>query len=57
MRTETDTSGDGLFHRKPWLLVVVAFIVLISAWSVLYWVASTNKPALIDTKTPATEQK
>lgn len=30
--------------RKPWLLVVAAFVLLISAWTVLICVAVKNRP-------------
>lgn len=30
--------------KRPWILVVVAFFVLISAWSVLISIALNNQP-------------
>lgn len=35
------------FTKRPWILVVVAFIVLISAWSIFFYIALNNQPEKI----------
>lgn len=32
------------FRKRPWILVVVAFIILVAAWVSLITVAENNKP-------------
>lgn len=32
-------------RKRPWLLVVAAFLLLISAWAALFFVARLNSPA------------
>jgi hypothetical protein len=34
----------GFFRKRPWLLVVAAFILLIAAWTVLITIAVKNRP-------------
>ena len=38
---------ENLITRKPWLLIVGAFVLLIAAWSVLIYLSVNNAPALI----------
>jgi|GEM_PF-856749 len=47
------------FKKRPWLWVVVAFVLLISAWTVLITLALNNQPETIDIhqeETPAETQ-
>ena len=39
-----------LLHRKPWLWIVLAFLVLIAAWTVLITIAVNNQPEKIPVK-------
>lgn len=32
----------GCFRRRPWLLVVLAFALLIAAWIVTIWISAGN---------------
>ena len=34
--------------KRPWLLVVLAFAVLIAAWAVLIYLGSTHSPERIE---------
>lgn len=36
-----------LMYRKPWLWIVIAFLVLIAAWTVLITIAVNNQPEKI----------
>ena len=36
-----------LMRKKPWLWIVLAFVVLIAAWSVLISIAVNNQPEKI----------
>lgn len=38
----------GLFRCKPWLWIVLGFLVLITAWSVLVSIALHHRPESID---------
>jgi hypothetical protein len=43
------------FRERPWLWVVVAFIVLFSAWTTLFTIAIKNQPEkvpLVDLSPP-----
>lgn len=41
------------FQKRPWLWVVVGFLVLISAWVVLLTIANTHQPERVPLKTAA----
>lgn len=43
-----------VFRKRPWLLVFVAFLILIAAWSSLIVVASKHRVEVIEV--PATTQ-
>lgn len=43
----SSSSSLGFFASRPWLWVVFAFVVLISAWSVLFYIALNNQPEVI----------
>lgn len=36
-----------MFRKRPWLLIVVAFVLLIGAWTSLILVASRNVPEVV----------
>lgn len=38
-------------RKNPWILVVLAFILLISAWTTLFIVAGNNQPPPLETLT------
>lgn len=38
--------------RSLWIWVVLAFVILISAWTVLIIIASKNQPELIEIQEP-----
>ena len=40
----------GFLGRRPLLFVVAAFVVLISAWSVLFYIAMNNQPQSVPLK-------
>lgn len=43
--------------RRPWLFVVLAFIILIAAWTFLIVIAHRNKPETVPLKTtPVTQE-
>lgn len=44
------------FLERLWLLVVLAFIVLIAAWVVLFTLAGRNKPDFIEIEPPLPAQ-
>jgi len=40
----------GFLARRPWLWVVFAFVMLLSAWSVLFYIALNNQPEVVPLK-------
>lgn len=38
----------GMLRRHPWLWIIVAFLLLIGAWTALISIAVKNKPASIE---------
>jgi len=42
--------APGFLGRRPWLFVVAAFVMLISAWSVLFYIAMNNQPQSVPLK-------
>jgi hypothetical protein len=40
----------GWIARRPWLWVVLAFVVLLSAWCVLFYIALNNQPEVVPLK-------
>ena len=44
------SEAGGFIARRPWLWVVLAFVVLISAWSVLFYIAIKNQPEVVPLK-------
>ena len=45
-----------LLARKPWIFVVLAFLVLIGAWTVLVVLAVQNAPATVEIPSPGSER-
>jgi hypothetical protein len=43
----SSSSSPGFLASRPWLWVVFAFVVLISAWSVLFYIALNNQPEVV----------
>jgi hypothetical protein len=41
-----------LFNRHPWLYVVLAFLVLIGAWTTLVTITLNNQPEVIEVPAP-----
>lgn len=41
-------STSSFLNRNPWIYVVLAFVLLISAWSALITIAVKNSPATIE---------
>lgn len=37
----------GFLARRPWLWVVLAFAILLSAWSTLFYIALNNQPETV----------
>ncbi len=51
MHANTSKSESlGYFARRPWLWVVLAFVMLLSAWSVLFYIALNNQPEIVPLK-------
>lgn len=46
-----------ILHKHPWLFVVLAFTLLISAWSSLIVIALKNQPASIAPTAISTDQE
>lgn len=40
----------GCIASRPWLWVVLAFVVLLSAWGVLFYIALNNQPEVVPLK-------
>ncbi len=38
-------------HKRPWVLIVAAFLMLIGAWSSLIVIAVKNQPQKLELKT------
>lgn len=38
-------SELGFLRKRPWLFVVAAFVLLITAWTILITIAVNNRPA------------
>jgi hypothetical protein len=47
------SSNDrpGFFASRPWLWVIFAFALLISAWTTLFWIALKNQPESVPLQT------
>ena len=43
-------SRPGFLVRHPWILVVLAFALLIGAWTTLITVAAKHAPQVIDVR-------
>ncbi|MEM1084420.1 MAG: hypothetical protein AAGI48_09865 [Verrucomicrobiota bacterium] len=41
-----------MMTRRPWILVVIAFLLLIGAWSALITIAVKHSPQTIEAKAP-----
>ena len=39
------------FKKRPWLIIVFAFIVLLSAWTMFFNVALKNQPESVPLRT------
>lgn len=39
-----NSPAPGFFRKRPWLFVVAAFVLLITAWTVLITIAVKNRP-------------
>lgn len=37
-------SEPGFLRKRPWLFVVAAFVLLITAWTILITIAVKNRP-------------
>ena len=48
--TSSNDTAPGFLGRRPWLFVVAAFVMLISAWSVLFYIAMNNQPESVPLK-------
>ena len=46
-----------LLRKKPWLWIVLAFLILIAAWSVLISIAVKNQPEKIPVGGEAAAEK
>ena len=44
------------FLDRLWLLVILAFVILIAAWVTLFTIAGRNAPDFVDVETPAPAQ-
>lgn len=45
----------GLIGKRPWLLVIAAFGIMFSAWTVMVYMAVTHQPETIPLATQAAE--
>ncbi len=50
MNTQTLESRPGFLIRHPWLLIVLAFVLLLGAWSTLITIAVKNSPQQVEVK-------
>lgn len=48
MKTATAATDTSFLNRHPWIYVVLAFTLLISAWSALITLAVKNSPEVIE---------
>ncbi|WP_395736735.1 hypothetical protein [Prosthecobacter sp.] len=48
--SKSNADSPGFFGQRPWLWVVFAFVVLISAWSALFYIALNNQPEAVPLK-------
>ena len=48
MNTNSIESRPGFLIRHPWLLVVLAFVLLLGAWSTLITIAVKNSPQQVE---------
>ena len=46
--SKNDTLG--FLARRPWLWVVFAFVLLLSAWTALFYIALNNQPEVVPLK-------
>jgi len=52
VKQATDSSPPRKGTRILWLWVILAFVVLISAWTALIYIAVDNKPEIIEIEEP-----
>ena len=52
MKQASESSPPKKGARILWLWVVLAFVVLISAWAALIYIAVDNKPEIIEIEEP-----
>lgn len=45
-----------IFKKRPWLWIVMAFILLIAAWAVLITIAVNNQPETIEVDAKGAEE-
>ncbi len=50
MNTNSIESRPGFLIRHPWLLVVLAFVLLLGAWSTLITIAVKNSPQQVEVR-------
>lgn len=50
MKPQTLASHPGFLIRHPWLLVVLAFLLLLGAWSTLITIAVKNSPQQVEVR-------
>lgn len=43
-------NNNGFLNRHPWIYVLLAFMLLIGAWSTLISVAAKHSPQVIEVK-------
>ena len=44
MTDDDSHAGTPFIHRRPWIILVVIFAVLIGAWTTMIIIASKNRP-------------
>lgn len=53
--SQRQAPQPGFIGKRPWLLVIAAFGVMFSAWTVMIYLAATHQPEVIPLATQAAE--
>jgi len=46
-RKTVPAAKSGFFRKRPWLWVVLAFALLLTAWTTFFYIAYHNQPQVI----------
>ncbi len=48
LKKKQKSAAPGIIGKRPWLLVIVAFMILFAAWGTMFAIALTHQPEPIN---------